>query len=104
MGTKLIKRTLAHEGHELFGLTDDKGREIGFSTKVWECTYAEVPDGYLCYLPGTQYAVDVHTTRDNRRFGALHGSDIAETLERALEMARAKAAASRKRYAKLFPG
>jgi hypothetical protein len=104
MGTKLIKRVLADESHEYFELTDDKGREIGFETRVWACTYAEAPDGYRCYLPGVQYEVDTHATRDGKPFGAQTRSEIAETLERALAIARTKAATSRKRYAKLFPG
>jgi hypothetical protein len=102
MGTKLIKRVLAHESHETFGLFDDKGREIGYQTRVWERTYAEAPDGYLRYLPGVQFEADVHATRDKCAFGAITRSGIAETLERALEIARAKSAASRKRYTRMF--
>lgn len=103
MGTKLIKSVLAHEGHESFYLIDTAGREIGFQTKVWECTYAEAPDAYGRFPPGVQFELSTHTTRDRKLFGAMTPTHYAATLERALEVARTKAATSRKRYAKLFP-
>ncbi len=92
MGTKLIKSVLAHEGHESFYLIDTAGREIGFQTKV----YGRFP-------PGVQFELSTHTTRDRKLFGAMTPTHYAATLERALEVARTKAATSRKRYAKLFP-
>lgn len=102
MLTKRTHSILVHQEHEYVGLTDDKGREIGFRTTVWRCTYVAAPNGYYARTPGVYYECSTHVTRDGTNFGALTGDFIGADLDEVLRLAKKREVASRKRYAKKF--
>lgn len=90
-----------------FGLVDDKGRELGAHTYIVPYTVTAGYDGpstdggYMCAAePGSGFLVNVHVTRNGKRFGASHPSHTCATLEAAQRQVAVLVAAARTRYAK----
>lgn len=73
-----------------FGITDAKGREFGMKLRVWtaEVVAGQSPmcEDIACFAhystrlePGTWYACNIHSTRDDETYGASHGDNYFRT-------------------------
>jgi hypothetical protein len=90
-----------------FGMTDSKGRALGFSFTIFRIEMtAQVGDfraAYVCDAPGVYFEVRTSVTRNGKNYGPAFNGFYADSFEEAVAGGRAKAAAAAKRYAKNPP-
>jgi hypothetical protein len=104
----ITSHTLIESGKEPFGLTDDRGREIGYAWTIHKITTADKPDnahGWY-HLPSDApelFESAPHPTRNGQHYGALTPRLYSETIEGIRALIADRMARAKYRYAKLYP-
>jgi hypothetical protein len=99
---------IADEGREEFGVKDSRGRDIGYKWEISRYSARDVPQDWpyqssirsFPFDSAEVYYVDVHVTRDRRRYGAANGGVEVPDLETAKRIVETKKHAAKKRYTK----
>jgi hypothetical protein len=113
--TTMSARQNEKREHTAFGLTDERGREIGALAVTFECDYItrddEADKFRACFriAPGHYFEAYVHATRNEKAFGASQRTMIFQTaaerdayVTKRLENSR-KAAAKKQAVSQLRP-
>ena len=97
---KVTKETEVSDEAFDSGLTDAKGRKIGYRIIVKELEWAETDNfGYFAKY-AKKFSADTTTTRDGNGFGAYVRPVRSDTLEGVMKLAHKRRDASFKRAAK----